>query len=80
MHSCQCFSDHHLSPLPFSDCVITEHAQEESKEYDVITVRLQGKEKGSAQEYSMKKVCMSFWMHVLFLCRDLYKPDDWMIL
>ncbi|KAA0705878.1 NFATC2-interacting protein 45 kDa NF-AT-interacting protein [Triplophysa tibetana] len=37
------------------DCVVTENKQEVRKECDVISVRLQGKEKGSAQEYSVKK-------------------------
>ncbi|XP_076853077.1 NFATC2-interacting protein [Brachyhypopomus gauderio] len=38
------------------DCVvITEDKDEESKGGDVITVRLQGKDKGSAQEYALHK-------------------------
>ncbi|XP_059379852.1 NFATC2-interacting protein-like [Carassius carassius] len=37
------------------DCVITENQQEESDKGNVITVRLQGKEKASVQEYSLQK-------------------------
>ncbi|XP_067237829.1 NFATC2-interacting protein [Chanodichthys erythropterus] len=37
------------------DCVVTENKQEESDKRDVITVRLQGKEKASVQEYSIQK-------------------------
>ncbi|XP_016089829.1 NFATC2-interacting protein [Sinocyclocheilus grahami] len=37
------------------DCVVTENKQEESDKRNVITVRLQGKEKASVQEYSLKK-------------------------
>ncbi|XP_066498697.1 NFATC2-interacting protein isoform X2 [Hoplias malabaricus] len=38
------------------DCVVvTEEKGEESNSHDIITVRLQGKEKGSAQEYSLHK-------------------------
>ncbi|TRY95648.1 hypothetical protein DNTS_017848 [Danionella cerebrum] len=36
------------------DCVITENKREESSTSDVITVRLQGKEKTSLLEYSIK--------------------------
>lgn len=45
--------------MSFPDCVVTENKQEVRKECDVISVRLQSKEKGSAQEYSVKKVRMS---------------------
>uniref|UniRef100_A0A671Q6U3 NFATC2-interacting protein n=1 Tax=Sinocyclocheilus anshuiensis TaxID=1608454 RepID=A0A671Q6U3_9TELE len=53
------------------DCVVTENKQEESDKSNVITVRLQGKEKASVQEYSLHKVlyCTSFWM---FLSRFLF--------
>ncbi|XP_073793180.1 NFATC2-interacting protein isoform X1 [Danio rerio] len=37
------------------DCVVTEKIQEETDKSDVITVRLQGKEKSSVQVYSLKK-------------------------
>ncbi|KAG9264437.1 NFATC2-interacting protein [Astyanax mexicanus] len=38
------------------DCVVvTEDKEEENSSRDLITVRLQGKEKGSAQEYSLHK-------------------------
>ncbi|XP_050962065.1 NFATC2-interacting protein [Labeo rohita] len=37
------------------DCVVTENKQEESDKSNVITVRLQGKEKESVQEYSLQK-------------------------
>uniref|UniRef100_A0A671MY80 NFATC2-interacting protein n=1 Tax=Sinocyclocheilus anshuiensis TaxID=1608454 RepID=A0A671MY80_9TELE len=37
------------------DCVVTENKQEESDKSNVITVRLQGKEKASVQEYSLQK-------------------------
>ncbi|XP_042576495.1 NFATC2-interacting protein isoform X3 [Cyprinus carpio] len=37
------------------DCVVTENKQEESEKRNVITVRLQGKEKASVQEYSLLK-------------------------
>ncbi|XP_072549713.1 NFATC2-interacting protein isoform X2 [Salminus brasiliensis] len=38
------------------DCVVvTEDKEDEGNSRDVITVRLQGKEKGSAQEYSLHK-------------------------
>ncbi|XP_052400383.1 NFATC2-interacting protein [Carassius gibelio] len=37
------------------DCVVTENKQEESDKSNVITVRLQGKEKASAQEFSLQK-------------------------
>uniref|UniRef100_A0A8C1ZZ14 NFATC2-interacting protein n=1 Tax=Cyprinus carpio TaxID=7962 RepID=A0A8C1ZZ14_CYPCA len=45
------------------DCVVTENKQEESEKRNVITVRLQGKEKASVQEYSLLKVCT---VHLLF--------------
>lgn len=44
------------SLLSFTDCVVTENKQESDKS-NVITVRLQGKEKASVQEYSLQKVC-----------------------
>nr|XP_055050332.1 NFATC2-interacting protein-like isoform X2 [Misgurnus anguillicaudatus] len=37
------------------DCVIKEDKQDENTKCDVITLRLQGKEKGSTQEYSLQK-------------------------
>ncbi|XP_058626620.1 NFATC2-interacting protein isoform X2 [Onychostoma macrolepis] len=37
------------------DCVVTENKQEEIDRSNVITVRLQGKEKASVQEYSLQK-------------------------
>lgn len=45
--------------LPSPDCVVTENTQDTQQEIkgcDVITLRLQGKEKGSAQEFSLEKV------------------------
>ncbi|XP_073689465.1 NFATC2-interacting protein [Garra rufa] len=37
------------------DCVVTENKQEESDKSNAVTVRLQGKEKESVQEYSIQK-------------------------
>uniref|UniRef100_A0A3B4CCN3 NFATC2-interacting protein n=2 Tax=Pygocentrus nattereri TaxID=42514 RepID=A0A3B4CCN3_PYGNA len=37
------------------DCVVITEDKEESNSRDVITLRLQGQEKGSAQEYSLHK-------------------------
>lgn len=49
----------------FPDCVVTENKQEESDKSNVITVRLQGKEKASVQEYSLQKVCI---VHLFGCC------------
>lgn len=53
--------------LSLPDCVVTENKQEESDKRDVITVRLQGKEKASVQEYSIQKVYV-FLDVLLVLC------------
>lgn len=46
--------------LPFvpdlSDCLVITDDKEHESSCDIITLRLQGKEKGSVQEYSLDKV------------------------
>lgn len=53
-------ADTFLYILPFvlvlSDCLLITDNKEDESSCDVITVRLQGKEKGSAKEYSLHKV------------------------
>lgn len=43
--------------LNLSDCLVITDDKEHESSCDVITLRLQGKEKGSTQEYSVDKVC-----------------------
>lgn len=49
---------HILKFLPgLLDCLVITNDKDDESSCDVITLRLQGKEKESAQEYSLDKVC-----------------------
>lgn len=43
--------------LLLSDCVVLRDEADTEKSSDIITLRLQGKDKGSSQDFSIHKVC-----------------------